>query len=82
MSDDENGSDQNQTFVFKANEYNITFSKAYISLKYVVQSSGFLKADPFSRTGHFENIDTVSYHSGGSMELNACILLLAHMVYL
>ncbi len=25
---------------------------------------------------------TVFYHSGGSMELNACILLLAHMVYL
>ena len=25
---------------------------------------------------------TVRYHSGGSMELNACILLLAHMVYL
>jgi hypothetical protein len=24
----------------------------------------------------------VRYHSGGSMELNACILLLAHMVYL
>jgi hypothetical protein len=25
---------------------------------------------------------TVHYHSGGSMKLNACILLLAHMVYL
>ncbi len=25
---------------------------------------------------------SVRYHSGGSMELNACILLLAHMVYL
>jgi hypothetical protein len=25
---------------------------------------------------------TVRYHSGGSMKLNACILLLAHMVYL
>jgi hypothetical protein len=24
----------------------------------------------------------VHYHSGGSMKLNACILLLAHMVYL
>jgi hypothetical protein len=24
----------------------------------------------------------VRYHCGGSMELNACILLLAHMVYL
>jgi hypothetical protein len=24
----------------------------------------------------------VRYHSGGSMKLNACILLLAHMVYL
>jgi hypothetical protein len=29
-----------------------------------------------------ELIVTVRYHSGGSMELNACILLLAHMVYL
>jgi hypothetical protein len=25
---------------------------------------------------------TVHYHSGGSMKLNACILILAHMVYL
>jgi hypothetical protein len=25
---------------------------------------------------------TVRYHSGGSMKLNACILLRAHMVYL
>jgi hypothetical protein len=25
---------------------------------------------------------TVRYHSGGSMKLNACILFLAHMVYL
>jgi hypothetical protein len=24
----------------------------------------------------------VRYHSGGSMKLNACILLLSHMVYL
>jgi hypothetical protein len=24
----------------------------------------------------------VRYHSGGSMKLNACILILAHMVYL
>jgi hypothetical protein len=24
----------------------------------------------------------VRYHSGGSMKLNACILFLAHMVYL
>ncbi len=24
---------------------------------------------------------TVRYHSGGSMKLNACILILAHMVY-
>ncbi len=28
------------------------------------------------------SIFVVRYHSGGSMELNACILLLAHMVYL
>jgi hypothetical protein len=26
--------------------------------------------------------ESVRYHSGGSMKLNACILLLAHMVYL
>ncbi len=25
---------------------------------------------------------TVRYHSGGSMKLNACILVLAHMVYI
>jgi hypothetical protein len=25
---------------------------------------------------------SVCYHSGGSMKLNACILILAHMVYL
>ncbi len=24
----------------------------------------------------------VRYHSGGSMKINACILILAHMVYL
>jgi hypothetical protein len=24
----------------------------------------------------------VRYHTGGSMKLNACILILAHMVYL
>ncbi len=31
------------------------------------------------------NVDvdiSVPYHSGGSMKLNACILVLAHMVYL
>ncbi len=26
--------------------------------------------------------ETVRYHSGGSMKLNACNLLLSHMVYL
>jgi hypothetical protein len=29
-----------------------------------------------------QDLVTVCYHSGGSMKLNACILLLAHMVYL
>jgi hypothetical protein len=33
-------------------------------------------------SGVVELILDVRYHSGGSMELNACILLLAHMVYL
>jgi hypothetical protein len=45
-------------------------------------------------SGHFESYlckvsgvtfapaATVRYHSGGSMKLNACILFLAHMVYL
>ncbi len=31
---------------------------------------------------HIIHILRVRYHSGGSMKLNACILLLAHMVYL
>jgi hypothetical protein len=31
-----------------------------------------------ARTG----VGVVRYHSGGSMKLRACILLLAHMVYL
>jgi hypothetical protein len=30
----------------------------------------------------WEGVIGVRYHSGGSMKLNACILLLAHMVYL
>jgi hypothetical protein len=30
----------------------------------------------------YPSIPLVRYNSGGSMELNACILLLAHMVYL
>jgi hypothetical protein len=34
------------------------------------------------RTERKRQRGTVCYHSGGSMKLNACILLLAHMVYL
>jgi hypothetical protein len=30
----------------------------------------------------YANIGTVRDHTGGSMKLNACILILAHMVYL
>jgi hypothetical protein len=30
----------------------------------------------------FHTVIPVRYHSGESMKLNACILLLAHMVYL
>jgi hypothetical protein len=33
-------------------------------------------------SAHIINISLVHYHSGGSMKLNACNLLLAHMVYL
>jgi hypothetical protein len=29
-----------------------------------------------------QDVSIVRYHSGGSMKLNACILFLAHMVYL
>ncbi len=32
--------------------------------------------------GCVEGVGGVRCHSGGSMKLNACILLLAHMVYL
>jgi hypothetical protein len=30
----------------------------------------------------FHRLVVVRYHSGGSMKLNACNLLLAHMIYL
>ncbi len=40
------------------------------------------KADIEKKSKNPTTVVTVRYHSGGSMKLNACILLLAHMVYL
>jgi hypothetical protein len=46
-----------------------------------IQLSGMAYDSMVRHTGKWDGI-CVRYHSGGSMKLNACILLLAHMVYL
>jgi hypothetical protein len=57
---------------------NTNFAELFLIKKFM-----FISHDQFTYLLSFAIIsDNVRYHSGGSMKLNACNLLLAHMFYL
>ncbi len=53
----------------------------FLTFYFIRHAAGALPKTKISGTSNFL-VDIVRYHSGGFMKLNACILLLAHMVYL